>query len=336
MLRRVHSRLLLPQRDPFKILGLTRSATKAEVKMKYRELARIYHPDAESGDSAKMEEVNHAYKLLLKEGAYERLHLPAPGGARAHDGNRPVGVTSESRRQPLREMATAPFTVDQQTSGTAGSSLGMSSGSASSPLTDEEAEKVSALDPTTERRTPEGKYLYQNRDDQSWVELDRPLLRAQQPHYASFSAQADMNAELRRRALLQEKEQNEKSRFQRAADRLADNAELPTKNPHLLRIYALVVVVVFFLMYKRTFERTTHQRRRTQFYQELEENREELMKAYEKHKEGLQATAVTAALVFLAAAEHKKSSDPVVPSPPEVFYRSVKPPNNHYTVIAGG
>ncbi|TPP43281.1 DnaJ domain family protein [Leishmania donovani] len=336
MLSLVHSRRLLPQRDPFKMLGLTRSATKAEVKMKYRELARIYHPDAGSGDSAKMEEVNHAYKLLLKEGGYERLHLPGSSRARPHGAKGPVGVTSESRRELPREKATAPFTVDQQSSGTAGASSGASAGTASSLLTDEEAEKVSALDPATERRTPEGKYLYQSRDDQSWVELDRPLLRAQQPHYASFSAQADMKAELRRRAVLKEKEQNEKSRFQRTADRLADSAELPTQNPHLLRIYALVVVCVFYLMYKRTFERTHHQRKRAKFYQALEENREELMATYEKHKEGLQVTAVAAALVFLAAAEHKTADDPVVPSPPEVFYRSVKPPSDHYTVVAGG
>lgn len=304
--------------------------------MKYRELARIYHPDAGSGDSAKMEEVNHAYKLLLKEGGYERLHLPGPSRARAHGTSGPVGGTSEGRRQPLREMAAAPFTVDQQSSGTGESSSPASAGSTSSLLTDEEVEKVGALDPATERRTPEGKYLYQSRDDQSWVELDRPLLRAQQPHYASFSAQADMKAELQRRALLKEKEQNEKSHFQRAADRLADSAELPTRNPHLLRIYALIVVCVFYLMYKRTFERTHHQRKRTQFYQGLEENREELMATYEKHKDALQATAVAAALVFLAAAEHKTANDPVVPSPPEVFYRSVKPPSDHYTVVAGG
>ncbi|KAG5498740.1 hypothetical protein JKF63_03028 [Porcisia hertigi] len=336
MLRCICSRLLLPQRDPFKILGLARSATKAEVKMKYRELARIYHPDAEAGDSAKMEEVNHAYKLLLKEGGYERLHLPAPSCTRAGGAKGPLGATAESRRQPLSEAATVPFTVDQQSGATAGLSGDVSAGFASQPLTDEEVEKVSALDPTTERRTPEGKYLYQNRDNQTWVELDHRLLQAQQPHYRSFSAQADMNAELRRRTLLKEREQNEKSGFQRVADRLADSAELPTRNPHLLRFYALTVACVFYLMYKRTFERTNHHRKRTQFYRELEGDREELMAAYEKHKDGLQVSAVAAALVFLAAAAHKTERDPVAPCPPEVFYRSVKPPNDHYTIVAGG
>ncbi|KAG5472464.1 hypothetical protein LSCM1_03863 [Leishmania martiniquensis] len=332
----INRRLLLPQRDPFKVLGLTRSATKAEVKMRYRELARVHHPDAEAGDSAKMEEVNHAYKLLLKEGGYERLHLPGPSESPGRGAKGPAGVTAESRRHGARETTTAPFTVDQQSSATAWPYSGASAGSSSPPLTDEEVTKLSALDPTTERRTPEGRYLYQNRDDQSWVELDRALVRGQQPRYSSFSVHADMSAELRRRAALREKEQNEKSRFQRMVDHLADSAELPTRNPRLLRIYAVIAACAVYLMYKRTFERTSHQRTRAQFYQELEASREELMAAYEKHKDGLQVSAVAAALVFLAAAEHKTISDAVVSSPPEVFYGSVRPPNEHFTVIAGG
>ncbi|KPI84098.1 DnaJ domain protein-like protein [Leptomonas seymouri] len=325
----------LPQRDPFKILGLSRSASKAEVKMKYRELARVYHPDAESGDSAKMEEVNHAYKLLLKEGGFERLHLPSPkGGSSSRDKGTP-GVTADGRRQPIRQTATAPFTADQHDCSTE-RSVQRSSASSSSYLSDAETEKLSALDPTTERRTPEGKYLYQSRDDQSWVELDRPLLRAHQPHYASFAAQADMNAELRRRAVLKERELNEKSGFQRAVDRLADSADLPTRNPRFLRFYVLLIISVFCLMYKRTFERTTHQRRRTNFYHDLEENRAELLEAYVLHKAGMQVSVVAAAVVFLAAAEHKTMQDPVVPSPPEVYFRAVKPPPDHFTVVAGG
>lgn len=335
----------LPQRDPFKILGLSRTATKAEVKMKYRELARVFHPDAESGDSAKMEEVNHAYKLLLKEGGYERLHLPGPRdpSSTSSAGTRNVGVTAEGRRRSPGHTATAPFTVDQQdhsydtTEGvSAGASSASASAASSSYLSDEEMEKVSALDPATERRTPAGKYLYQNRDDQSWVELDRPLVRAHQPHYATFAAQADMNAELRRRAVLKEKEQNEKSNFQRAADRLSDSADLPTRNPHFLRLYVLLLIAVFYLMYKRTFERTTHQRKRANFYHELEDNRAELLEAYAAHKTGLQVSAVAAAMVFIAAAEKKTMQDAVVPSPPEVFFRAVKPPPDHFTVIAGG
>ena len=32
-------------RDPYEVLGLPRNATKDQVKTKYRELAKKYHPD---------------------------------------------------------------------------------------------------------------------------------------------------------------------------------------------------------------------------------------------------------------------------------------------------
>jgi curved DNA-binding protein CbpA len=32
-------------RDPYEILGVPRSATKDQIKAKYRELAKKYHPD---------------------------------------------------------------------------------------------------------------------------------------------------------------------------------------------------------------------------------------------------------------------------------------------------
>jgi len=204
------------------------------------------------------------------------------------------------------------------------------------PLTDEEVEKFSALDPSTERRTPEGKYLYQSRDDQSWVTLDDPLLRATQPIYASFAAQADMAAELRRRATLREVEENEKTTFQRTVDRLADSADLPTRNPYLLRIYGIIILGVFYLMYFKTFERTAHQKRRHLFYSELEKDREALMKVYEDHKDGLEVSVVAAALLLLAAAKSKVKEDTSVTARDETYYRSVKPPAHHFNVIAGG
>jgi len=76
--------LALRAKDPFKALGLSRSATKPEVKAKYRDLAKQYHPDnTRTGDAKMIEEINRAYNLLLKEGAYERLHTksmaPMPG-----------------------------------------------------------------------------------------------------------------------------------------------------------------------------------------------------------------------------------------------------------------
>ena len=58
--------------DPYKVLGLDRTATDEEVKKAYRELARKYHPDnymnTPLADLAeeKMKEINEAYETIQK------------------------------------------------------------------------------------------------------------------------------------------------------------------------------------------------------------------------------------------------------------------------------
>lgn len=59
--------------DPYKVLGVSRSATDEEIKKAYRELARKYHPDTHAGNpladlvEEKMKEVNEAYEMIQKE-----------------------------------------------------------------------------------------------------------------------------------------------------------------------------------------------------------------------------------------------------------------------------
>lgn len=59
--------------DPYKVLGVDRSATDAQIKDAYRELAKKYHPDNYSGSpiadlaGEKMKEVNEAYDTIMKE-----------------------------------------------------------------------------------------------------------------------------------------------------------------------------------------------------------------------------------------------------------------------------
>ncbi len=53
--------------DPYTILGLSHSASLEEVKMRYRQLSRIYHPDMKGGYEGAMKLLNNAYEQILKE-----------------------------------------------------------------------------------------------------------------------------------------------------------------------------------------------------------------------------------------------------------------------------
>jgi len=59
--------------DPYKILGVSPSATDDEIKSAYRELAKKYHPDNYSGSpiadlaGEKMKEINEAYDAIVAE-----------------------------------------------------------------------------------------------------------------------------------------------------------------------------------------------------------------------------------------------------------------------------
>jgi len=55
-----------PTSSPFGILGLYPNATKTQIKAKYRELAKKWHPDKPGGDEAKFNEITQAYKDCLK------------------------------------------------------------------------------------------------------------------------------------------------------------------------------------------------------------------------------------------------------------------------------
>ena len=47
------------EKDYYKVLGVPKDATEAEIKKAYRKLAREYHPDANKGN-AKAEETSEA------------------------------------------------------------------------------------------------------------------------------------------------------------------------------------------------------------------------------------------------------------------------------------
>jgi molecular chaperone DnaJ len=77
-------------KDYYKLLGVSRSASAAEIKKAYRKLARKYHPDLNPGDKtaeAKFKEIQEAYSVLndpKKKSQYDQFGFVGdipPGGS---------------------------------------------------------------------------------------------------------------------------------------------------------------------------------------------------------------------------------------------------------------
>lgn len=94
---------LEPTFDPYRVLGVLRGATLAEIKAAHRKLAKRYHPDGESGNEIRFLAVQEAYQLLAdpaRRAAWDRAHAPGPmrgtNGPRRHTGA--AGPTDDDER----------------------------------------------------------------------------------------------------------------------------------------------------------------------------------------------------------------------------------------------
>ena len=81
----------MAMKDPYEVLGVSRSASDAEVKKAYRRLARKFHPDVNPGDASahkRFQEIAAAYEVLKdpkKKERYDRFgdtgEPPEPGAS---------------------------------------------------------------------------------------------------------------------------------------------------------------------------------------------------------------------------------------------------------------
>ena len=74
-------------RDPYQVLGLTKSASAAEIKSTFRKLAKKYHPDQSKDPKAKekFSELNSAYEIIgdeKKRQAFDKGEIDAEGKPR--------------------------------------------------------------------------------------------------------------------------------------------------------------------------------------------------------------------------------------------------------------
>jgi molecular chaperone DnaJ len=88
------------EKDYYKTLGVPKTATAAEIKKAYRELARKYHPDANKGDvkaEDRFKEITEAYNVLSdakQRKEYDDARSMFGGGFRVPTGSRGGGAGS--------------------------------------------------------------------------------------------------------------------------------------------------------------------------------------------------------------------------------------------------
>lgn len=99
--------------DPYKVLGIPRSASDEEVKKAYRKLSRKYHPDANINNpnkeqaEEKFKEIQQAYDQIMKEREYgSGPYTGYNGGFGNFTGQQNTGYQDE---EAIRRQAAANY-----------------------------------------------------------------------------------------------------------------------------------------------------------------------------------------------------------------------------------
>src|SRR5277367_4593179 len=78
-------------RDPYDVLGVSKTASEAEIKKAFRALAKKHHPDKHAGDAAaqkKFQEIGSAYDIVgdkEKRAKFDAGEIDASGNPRGFD-----------------------------------------------------------------------------------------------------------------------------------------------------------------------------------------------------------------------------------------------------------
>jgi DnaJ-class molecular chaperone len=105
---------VMSAQNPYHLLGLTSSASAAEIKSAYRKLAKKHHPDLNPGDKTnekKFKEITAAYELLSdpkKRARFDSGAIDADGNEKRYYGGqdpwhgRPKTATTAALRRAFR------------------------------------------------------------------------------------------------------------------------------------------------------------------------------------------------------------------------------------------
>lgn len=275
--------------DPFATLGVVpATATRESVKQRYRELAMKYHPDSgTSADADKMEAINRAYNMLVKEGMVDQVRASSTGGGSSGTNDAGDGSNVE---------------FDEQF--------------------EEDPEVVAKLDPGTERISEDGShFLYLNRETNVWVRRRRPLTKPRQPRYSTFASHkqdpvdhVDLHDDIRRRSLSLQVTEENRTKHQKFIRHFREM--IPFDHPVFVFIAMLVYIYTFYLLWHRIMDKKYLFDDKREFYFDKRTQRQMIAEAFETFEPESLLAADAAMLVFAAAALKTRPDDPVVPPTP--------------------